>query len=217
MSDVDRIGATIAGWFVRPAGERARERDARVAAATEEPVLLTGGDDAGLGVGAALALALARRGVAVVACWQVAAAERRRGGLAVGGARRLVASLVARGVDATAAGRLVVVSLPTDARDAVMWLRRVESACGDAVCVPVLGGPRVGAWDEVLRERGAAVLYGVDDAVRELAAAGLAEEGVRSCVLDAAPGPVTRALAVGGWTPPGARALRTATMEVEPT
>jgi hypothetical protein len=210
VSEVERIGAAIAGWFVRPADAWAPERAARCLAPVEEPVVLAGGDASALGLGAALALALARQGVAVVACWRVSAAGRRRGGLATGAARRLVGSLQARGVQASAAGRLVVVALPVDARVAVVLLRRVESACGGAICVPVLGGPREEEWDVVLAERGAAVLHGADEAVLELAAARLAEQGVQARVLDVAPGALARAMAMGGWTPPGARGLRAA-------
>jgi hypothetical protein len=218
VSDVERIGAAIAGWFVRPAGARATERTSRRVPPIVEPVVLAGGDANALGVGAALALALARDGAAVVACWQVPIAERRRGGLATGRARRLAASLQARAVQATAAGRLVVVALPAEARDAVVLLRRVESACGGAICVPVLGGARGDEWDVVLAERGAAVLYGAAAAVLELAAIRLEEQGVQARVLEAAPGALARTLAVGGWTPPGARALRAAaTVEAEAT
>jgi hypothetical protein len=210
VSEVERIGAAIAGWFVRPAGAWAPERASRRPAPIEEPVVLAGGGATALGLGAGLALAIAREGVAVVACWRVPAAERRRGGLSSGAARRLVGSLLARGVQATAAGRLVVVALPADARDAVVLLRRVESACGGAICVPVLGGPRAAEWDALLAERGAAVLYGADEAVLELAAARLAERGVQARVLDVVPGALARAMALSGWTPPGARGLRTA-------
>jgi len=210
VSDGPRIGAVIAGWFVRPAGARVVERPAPPAAPLEEPVVLTGGDGPALGLGAAVALSLARDAVAVVACWRVPAAGRRRGGLASGRARRLAASLRARGVEATAAGRLVIVALPAEAREAVMLLQRVESACGSAICVPVLGGARDVEWDAVLAQRGVAVLHGADHAVLELAAGRLAGHGVDALVLEAAPGPLARALAVGGWTPPGARALRAA-------
>jgi hypothetical protein len=103
-----------------------------------------------------------------------------------------------------------VVALPADARDAVVVLRRVESACGGAVCVPVIGAARGDEWDAVLAERGAAVLHGADPAVVGLAADRLTAQGVRARVLDIAPGALARALAVGGWTPPGARSLRAA-------
>jgi hypothetical protein len=210
VSEVERIGAVIAGWFVRPAGAWAPEHASRRLAPVEEPVVLAGGDATALGLGAGLALALSRQGVAVVACWRVPAAERRRSGLATSAARRLVGSLQARGVQASAAGRLIVVALPADARDAVVLLHRVESACGGAVCLPVLGGPRGAEWDAVLAERGTAVLHGADEAVLELAVARLAEQGVQAHVLALAPGALARALALSGWTPPGARALRAA-------
>jgi hypothetical protein len=215
MSEVERVGAVIAGWFLHPAGARAEERVARRLVPIEEPVVLVGGDGAALGLGAVLALAIASDGVAVVACWRVAGAERRRSGVAVGKARRRVAALEARGVDATAAGRLVVVALPPDAAQAVALLQRVENACGTAVCVPVLGGARGTEWDAVLQQRGAAVLHGADPAVLELAARGLAEQGVRAQLLDRAPSLFARTMAVGGWRPPGARALRGAVAGAE--
>jgi len=210
MSEVERIGAAIAGWFVRPAGAPVIVRGSGRAEPVDEPVVLASAEAAALGFGAALALALAGDGVAVVACWRVPAATRRRSGLAVRRARRLQASLEARGIAATAAGRLVVVALPADARDAVVVLQRVESACADTVCLPVLAAPRTEEWDAVLAQRGAAVLHGTDAAIVELAADRLAEQGVDARVLDAIPGPLARAVAVGGWLPAGVRALRAA-------
>jgi hypothetical protein len=72
----------------------------------------------------------------------------------------------------------------------------------------VLGGARGDEWDEVLTQRGLAVLHGADRAVLELAAVRLAEQGVQARVLDAAPGALARAMALSGWTAPGARGLR---------
>jgi hypothetical protein len=205
--DVLRVGAAVAGWFVRPA-RRTDAAQARASAATPsaEPVILAACAGRTLGVGAALALAWSARGVVVLACWRVPGA-RRRGGVATAAARRLAGSLDARGVEAVAVGRLVVVALPDDGRDAVVSLRRVESACGEAVCIPLLGGARGASWDDVLAERGVAVLHGAERPVLDLAAGRLAEQGVDARVLAIAPGPVGRAVAVGGWTPPGARGL----------
>ena len=206
-----RVGATVAGWFVRPGALMGQGPPRSVARAPlEEPVVLTAGDAHALGVGAAVALALAGNGIAVLACWRVPAAARRRNGFAVARARRLVTSLEARGVRATAAGRLVVVTLPEEARDAVVLLRRVESASGAAVCLPLLGAARDDAWEAVLTERGAALLYGADVALLDLACAQLAGQGVTAQALATTPGLLARTLAAGGWTPPGARALRRA-------
>ncbi len=207
---VVRAGAAVAGWFVRPARAAGDRHDAQPAARAglDEPVILAAAGTATLGFGASIALAIARDGVAVLACWRVPAAHRRRGGLAVGGARRLVASLQARGVEATASGRLVVVVLPDEVRDALMLLRRVEAAGGGAVCLPLLGGARAEEWDAVLRERGVAVLHGADAALVELAAQRLAEQRVEVRIVDAVPGALARSMAAAGWTPPGARALR---------
>jgi hypothetical protein len=206
MSDelVGRIGAAVAGWFVRPANVVVDPP--AIPSACEEPIVLAAGDRAALGVGATIALGIARRGVAVVACWRVPAA-RRRSGLAIAGARRLAASLEARGVEASATGRLVVVALPDDARDAVVLLRRVETACGDAVCVPLLGGPRDEDWDAVLAERGVALLHGADRSVLDLAAARLADQGVDARLLAPGPSALARTLALGGWMPPSTRHL----------
>lgn len=210
---LERVGAAIAGWFVRPVGAGAADAPVArlsVRAPVDEPVVLAGGSGAAFGLGAALALAAASSGAAVLACWRVPAATRRRGGVSIGRTRRLVASLQARGVEATAAGRLVVVALPEDARDAVMLLRRVESASGGAVCVPLLGGARGEEWDAVLVERGLAVLHGADAGLLELAGARLEEQGVETRVVATAPGPLARWLALSGWAPPGGRALRRA-------
>jgi hypothetical protein len=205
--NVLRVGAAVAGWFVRPAPVAAVDGAHPTAGtALVAPVVLAGADGQALGVGAALALAQSTRGVVVLACWRVPGAQRR-GGLATGAARRLVGSLDARGVEAAATGRLVVVALPDDARDAIVQLRRVESACGSAACVPVLGGARDAAWDEVLVERGVALLHAAERSVLQLAAERLAAQGVEARVLTTTPGPIGRALAVGGWRPPGARGL----------
>jgi hypothetical protein len=206
MTTLERAAAVVVGWFVRPAETPARSIARRLA---DEPLILTSGDRSALGLGAALALAAAPEGVAVLVCWQVPAAERRRAGLATARARRLAASLQARDVPATAAGRLVVASLPADATAAVLALRRVESAC-EVPCPILLGAARGDEWDEPLAERRVAILHGGDPGLVEVAAERLGQQGVEARLVIEAPGPIARSLAIAGWATPSSRALRAA-------
>lgn len=144
-------------------------------------------DDA-LVIGGAVALLLAgrcRTSHALVALW----AGRDAGSVrapATAGARRLAATLEARGHEATATGRLAVVRLGGGLMEAAPEAVRAVAASGDVPAVVVLAGPRDDAADALLRDQDGvliAVPEETDAAVPELALAGLAPLGVEACAL----------------------------------
>lgn len=199
--------SAVARWFVRPAGE-AHAADgagrARRAAREAPPALaIVAAGSAALPAAAAAALRHAGGGPVVLCCWRVAGAERARSAAALPSARRLAASLRARGLDAVAAGRLARAALPADDAQAVAALRRAEAACGDAPCVPVVGGPRGEAWDAVLAERDLVLVHGDDPAVVRVAVERLASERCAAAPLGSVPPRPLRALAVAGLMLPG--------------
>ena len=159
-------------------------------------------------IGAALALATAGRGVGVVAAWGCAGG-RPGAAPSAATARRLVASLGARGLEATASGRLVSVALEGDERAAASAFGRLEAACAGSALVLALGGPR-GRWlDEVLARCSTVHVHAGTAAVTELTVARLLEQGVRAEALGAPPTGVARRLAGSGLVLPGtARWLR---------
>jgi len=160
-------------------------------------------DDA-LTVGGVVALALAARcrsSRALVALWRPGEATSVRAP-ATAGARRLAATLEARGHGATASGRLTIVRLASPLSEAAPEAVRALAAAGEVPAVAVLAGARDGSADSLLRDQdGVLVALPVetDDAVGELALAGLAPLGVeaRTLAIPAAPAP-TRALASSG-------------------
>jgi hypothetical protein len=167
-------------------------------------------------LGAALGLALAsrRRAPVIAVCvWT--------GGLpggsawrapALPAARKLAATLRARGHESRAAGRLAVVRLPTAPDEAAAQARRVVAAAGAAPTVLALGGPRVAAFDALLAEQDLVVVAastGADPALARLAVGGLASWTARACVCEVPPAHPARSLAAAGLTllPSARRAL----------
>jgi hypothetical protein len=116
-------------------------------------------------------------------------------------ARRLVASLGAHGLDATACGRAAVVALPADPGAAVATAGRAAAVAGAAPPVLVLGGPRAEAFDAALADCDRVLVLGRDgdDAVAPLAVAALAGRAAAATVTL---GPATRALAAAGLAVP---------------
>ena len=125
---------------------------------------------------------------------------------AAGAARRLSASLSARGLTAGACGRAALVALPADPLEAVPAARRAFAASGDAPTVLVAGGPRDAAFDALLGDHDLVLVLardGESDAVASLAVAGL---GPRALARPFALGPAARALVLGGaFVPASAR------------
>jgi hypothetical protein len=198
---------SIARVFVAPsAGTRAKP--VSVAAAPSVAVCGAGAEP----LACALALLLCGRGPAVVATW--GATGRRSGGPATIGARRLAASMVARGLIAHAAGRLVVVVLNDEPGPAAAEAARAGAAAGDAPVVLALCAPRDGAFDELLAAQDLAVVAARDapEALVRLAVAAFDAVG-RAAV------PATVLTATSAWaaraglcaTPGARRALADAT------
>jgi hypothetical protein len=185
-----RLGAA----FVAPA-----DAVPAVAVAAPAVALLCRAQDAWVG-GGAVALA---SGGGVVAAWGAAPPLGRAP--AGPAARRLAAMLDARGHRATATGRLVHVVVD-DPREA----GRVAAAAG-LPCVAVLAGPRDDEVDALLRDQDR-ILVAADDAVADLALAGVARFAPAHR-LDLATAPAhTRALAAAGivLAPPLAAAVKEA-------
>jgi hypothetical protein len=202
-SPLGRIGS----WLVEPAGAITRAAPRARVPVRDGPApdlaVLAGPRDAH-----ALAAVLALRlggGPGVVGLWQGA------GGSAPAlpatfSARRLRASLDARGLGATVAGRLLTVVLPLDERAGVAAAERLCAACGDAPVVLAVAGPRGAEWDRLLAARDLVVVHAREDSLAELAVARLAEQGVPAAALDRLPGAPARALARAGLALPGAGA-----------
>jgi hypothetical protein len=161
-----------------------------------------------LAVGAAVALAVAhplRARRALVCAWPPGGwAEPALRGPSGVAARQLRRSLAARGVDGTAAGKLVRVVLPEPPEPAAAAAERAIGAAS-APAVLVLAGPRPEALDEVLLRQDAIVVAAdaeADHALVDLAVATLADRhpAVSRCTLPL--GPVARALARAGVAAP---------------
>jgi hypothetical protein len=183
-------------------GRAPRPRDVERRVRAPSIAVLCRGDDA-LVAGAAAALLVARRcrsSRAVVAVWGAAGSTVRAPARA--GARRLAATLAARGHDAAPTGRLVLVRLDGPLNRASPEVARVLAAAGDAPAVVVLAGARDGAADAVLRDQDAVVVAvpaESDWPVAELALSGLARLGVSGRTLELPSGAApARALAASG-------------------
>lgn len=194
---------SVSSWFLAaPAGERAVARDAPATlVAGRIAVLLPCGADAH-GLGAVLALALAREGRTSTVLhlgWQVPGPLR----CAVPGwpaGVRLARTLRDRELPARAAGRLVHVALPAaDGDAAAAAARAVAAAPAETPVVIVLGGARGPALDGLLVDADLVVVAGPAEDPRVRAAAdGLTASGTRGMLWDDAPGPAWRRLARGG-------------------
>jgi hypothetical protein len=191
---------TIARVFVAPSGE-----------ARAEPVAVTAPAAAVCGreadaVAAALALQLRSRGPVIVCAWRSTA--RRGSAPAVAGARRLAASLEARGLQAAPSGRLVLVSLDDDPQLAAAEAARAAAAAGDAPVVTAVCGARDPAFDDLLAAQDLALIV-ARDAPEELVRVGVAALGATAHHAAAVP-PLSAVSAwaalAGLWVSPAARA-----------
>lgn len=166
-------------------------------------VICAGADAQALGAAVGLAATRGHGSCALVLTWvgrpcppvQLVAPPRAA-------ALRLAARLVARGVEARAAGRLVHASLPADEDRAATLARRATAAAGDATTVLVVGGPRTAALDDALAERDRVVVVtspGSEPGIAELAGAAIPvpPPSVVSCTLS--PGIAGRSLAAAGF------------------
>ncbi len=209
------------GW---PAAERGQPAAARILPAAESPPVERGGrpderippaagtqrpppavavlapptDAPALGAALGLALARARRApVSVVCVWAPNPIRSAWRAPAMPTASRVAAALRARGHDASAAGRLVVVRLSETCDEAADQAMRVAAAAGSAPTVLALAGPRAAAFDDLLAMQDlvvVAVAPAADAALARLATAGL-QRALTCPVPPADPG---RALAAAG-------------------
>jgi hypothetical protein len=140
----------------------------------------------------ALALLLRRRGPAVVCAWGSAA--RRPQAPAAVGARRLAASMDARGLAARATGRLVAVALDPEPVAAAAEAGRAAAAAGDAPVVVALCGPRNEAFDHLLAGQDIAIVA-AGDATDELVRLGV--ESLEAVVGRSLPAPALGG--IGAW------------------
>jgi hypothetical protein len=115
-------------------------------------VLVAPGDAPAAGAALGLAVAAAYRAPCAVVCrWTGAEAdEPPRSGLAGGAARRLAQRLAARGLTASACGRVVTVALPASDNEARAATERAVAAAGDIPLVFTVGGARPSAFDPLL-------------------------------------------------------------------
>jgi len=191
----------IARVFVAP---RAQARPVEAAPAVAVPSAAVCGP-AAEPLACALALLLRRRGPAVVCTW--GAAARRAEAPATAGARRLAASMAARGLTVRATGRLVVVTLDAVGPVAAAELGRAAAAAGEAPVVLALAGPRDDAFDCALAAQDVVVVAAGDapaDLVR-LAVATLAQAGRAAVAVKALSGTASWPACAGLWAGPAAR------------
>lgn len=180
----------IARMFVAPSGEAARA--APMVAVPSAAVCGPGAEP----LACALALLLRRCGPAVVCSWR--AASCRPQAPATTGARRLAASMDARGLVARASGRLVIVTLDDAPPAAAAEAGRASAAAGSAPVVIALCGPRDEAFDHLLAAQDLAVVAAAD-ASDELVRLGVA-------ALEQAAGRAVSTAGIGGITAWRARA-----------
>ena len=115
-------------------------------------------------------------------------------------ARRLAASLAARGIDATASGRLARAALPTPAPEAAAAAERALAAA-QAPAVVVVAGPRCAALDEVLASLDLLLVAASPDedaSLARLATEGLERLGPPAALAPSLGSPALRALAASG-------------------
>jgi hypothetical protein len=197
----------VARVFVTPSGG-ARAESVTVAAAPSVAVCGAGAEP----LACALALLLRGHGPAVVASW--GAGGRRSGGPATIGARRVAASMAARGRTAYAAGRLVVVALDEQPGPAAAEAARAGAAAGNAPVVLALCAPRDDAFDELLAAQDLAIVAARDAPEELVRLAVAAFEAVGRAAVSATALTATSAWTAraGLWATPSARrALSAAT------
>lgn len=125
----------------------------------------------------------------LLAEWRAGGPPPEPVGVAPPGTRRLVERLTARGIEASARGRIVHLPLPPEPPLAASALHRAVVAAGvPAVCA--LAGPRPAAFDPLLDEQDLVVIAppaGASETLTDVALAGLAR--VRAPVVVSRPVP----------------------------
>jgi hypothetical protein len=191
----------IARVFVAPVSPEAAARPASAAAVPSAAVCGPAAEP----LACALALLLRSRGPAVVCSW--GAGGRRASAAPTAAARRLAASLGARGLAARASGRLVVVALDAAPSIAAAEAARAGAAAGDAPVVLALCGPRDPAFDQVLAAQDVAVAAAGEapEELIRLGVAALERACGRAVVADGLPGAAAWLARAGLFAAPGAR------------
>jgi hypothetical protein len=142
--------ARVRDLFVAPSEAAPATRVAERAVPSTLAVLAAGGDAAVAGAALGLVAAAALRSRCAVVCVWSADATAPRSGVASVATRRLADRLAARGLVATARGRLVTVALPAADVEARAAAERAMAAAGQAPVVLVIAGPRPPALDPLL-------------------------------------------------------------------
>ena len=200
------------GLFLEPAAARP-PRPALVASSVAPAAGLVCHPCDAAPLGAAIALSLVgRRGSALVATWHPDGHTHFRAPHAPASrqARRLASSLTARGIEASASGRLTSAVLPPDPDDVGVAVERAAAATGVPLVI-VVGGPRCPSLDAVLASLDVVCVAPPPEAgsqLTDLAVSGLAALGPPVQLCRPLSSPVFRALAVAGLAaPPGFRSL----------
>jgi hypothetical protein len=192
----------VGDLFVAPAVERPALPRAAALGGAPSAVVLGGG-----GIARLLAGALRGHGAgcALLAAWSGVERPEPPGGPSSGPARAAAARLTARGLRATARGRLVALTLPEDAEAALAAWRRATGASGCPAVLSIEEG-RPAALEPALVDADLIVVVlppeAGEDGLEGLALAGLA--GLR------APVAVTRPLPPGAARLAGLSSLATA-------
>ncbi len=188
--------ARAAATFVEPTAAPSVAAAPRVAT---RAVVLGRPDDA-VALAAALAGELRARDRASAALLAVWPGERRLTALASPGARRLVARLEGRGIEAAARGGLAWLALNGSAEEACTSLTRAQAAT-DGPAVLAVCGPRCPAIDSILDDHDLVILAappGGDPALADLAVADLAHRPAPVVVCPAVATLPARLLALAG-------------------
>jgi hypothetical protein len=208
------VVSALRDYVFAPAVEPAVGAAAPVAAAAVAPAIAVVADPADAAPLAA-AVALVAAAVHRAPCALVVLRGARRvpaAGPARAAARRLAASLAARGLDAVPAGRLVAVTVDGgEGTEAAAAADRALAAAASASAVAVvgLGAPREPALDRLIAgcDLGLVLVRPGQEPVLELAVEGLADLGVPATGTVTQVGPCTRLLAARGLAvPPAVRA-----------
>jgi hypothetical protein len=159
-----RVLDRAAEWFVAPPAEEPRLGPQPTFDAQPMRAVVLGTADDAPPLAAALAGALravSRAPAAVTAVWSPVPSEPHDPTpLALPASRRLAARLSARGLEASARGRLAWVALPSAPGEAAAAMRRV--AVVDSAVVVAFGGPRSPALDALLPEQDLIVVVAPD-------------------------------------------------------
>jgi hypothetical protein len=153
----------------------------------------------------ALALSLRRRGAALVCSW--GGSGSAAGAPPTAAARRLAASMGARGIEARATGRLVVVTLACDPATAADEAARAAAAAGESPVVLALAGAREPEFDRVLAAQDLAVVaaHEASDELVRLGIATLEDVARRAVSAPALSAVAASAARTGLYATPGAR------------